>query len=112
MRPLRGFRGVTSRTSAGEWQVHDASRGYQMERPMNTYEIGCGASNTKSSRLRSPSSAQISRRLAASLCVLLIAFVTLAATSAGRQAPIGNTYSAGGNLMLLPGQPGLAPALY
>jgi hypothetical protein len=83
-----------------------------MERPMNTHQIGCGAFNTKILRLRSFLSAQISHRLAASLCVLLIAFVAIAATSAGKQASVGNRYSAGSNLMLLPGQPGLAPALY
>jgi hypothetical protein len=83
-----------------------------MERPMNTHQIGSGAFNAKVLRLRSLLSAQISHRLAASLCVLLIAFVAIAATTASRHAPVGNTYVAGSNLMLLPGQPGLAPALY
>jgi hypothetical protein len=83
-----------------------------MERLMNTHQIGRGAFNTKVLRLRSVLSAQISHRLAASLCVLLIAFVAVAATTAGRHAAVGNSYGVGSNLMLLPGQPGLAPALY
>ena len=63
-------------------------------------------------RLRSLLSARICRRLAASLGVLLIACAALAATTAGRQTPVAHTYSAGGNLMLIPGSPGLAPVLY
>ena len=57
--------------------------------------------------LRSLLSVRICRRVAASLCVLLIAFAALAATSAGKQEP-----AAGANLMLRPGWSGLAPALY
>jgi hypothetical protein len=79
--------------------------GNQMERPMNTHQIGCGQFR----RLRSLLSAQISHRVAASLIVLLVAFVAVAAR---KHVPVGNTYVAGSNLMLLPGQPGLAPALY
>jgi hypothetical protein len=79
-----------------------------MERLMNTHQIGSGEFR----RLRSLLSAQTSHRVAASLIVLSIAFVAVAATTAGKPAPVGNTYGAGSNLMLLPGQPGLAPALY
>jgi hypothetical protein len=86
--------------------------GYQMERPMKTQQIGCGTFDARIRRLRSLVSAQVSRRIAASLGVLLIAFVVIGATTAGRHASVGYRYSAGGNLMLLPGQPGLAPALY
>ena len=57
--------------------------------------------------LRSLLSVRICRRVAASLCVLLIAFAALAATTAGKQEPV-----AGANLMLLPGWSGLAPVLY
>jgi hypothetical protein len=79
-----------------------------MERPMKTHQIGCGAIR----RSRSLLSAQISHRIAGSLIVLFVAFVAVAATTAGKHAPVGNTYAAGSNLMLLPGQPGFAPALY
>jgi hypothetical protein len=85
--------------------------GYQMERLMKTHQIECGAFDTKGRRLRSLLSAQISHRIAASVIVLAVAFVAVAATTAGRHAP-GNTYGAGSNWMLLPGQPGFAPALY
>jgi hypothetical protein len=81
--------------------------GHQMERPMNTHRIGHGEFR----RLRSLLSAQISHRIAASVIVISVAFVAVAATTAGRHAP-GNTYGAGSNWMLLPGQPGFAPALY
>jgi hypothetical protein len=83
-----------------------------MERPMQTFRIGCEALIAKFRRLRSVSSAQICRRLASSLCVVLIAFLVLAATTADRRTPTGNAQSAGGNLMLKPGWAGLAPALY
>ena len=63
-------------------------------------------------RLRSLLSAPSSHRVAATLCVLLIAFVTLAATTSARRDPNGSTYSMGSNMMLAPGQSGLAPALY
>jgi hypothetical protein len=76
-----------------------------MERPMKTHQIGCGTIR----RLRSLLSAQISHQIAASLIVLSIAFVAVAATTAGKHSPAG---SVGSNLMLLPGQPGFAPALY
>jgi hypothetical protein len=79
-----------------------------MERPMKTHQIGCGTIR----RLRSLLSAQISHQIAASLIVLSIAFVAVAATTAGKHSPAGNRYGVGSNLMLLPGQPGLAPALY
>jgi len=67
---------------------------------------------TKMRRLRSLLSARICRRMAATLGVLLIAFVALAATTAVKHTPVPPVHSAGGNLMLVPGWPGLAPALY
>jgi hypothetical protein len=67
---------------------------------------------TKMRRLRSLLSARASRRLAATLGVLLIAFAALAATTAVKQTPVPPVHSAGGNLMLVPGWPGLAPVLY
>ena len=76
---------------------------------MKTHEIGCGDPTIR--RLRSFVSAQISRRVAASVGVILIAFVVVAATTAGKHTSVGHRYG-GSNLMLLPGQPGLAPALY
>ena len=86
--------------------------GYQMERQMKTHQIECGAFDTKGRRLRSLLSAQITHRIAGSVIVLLVAFVAVAATTVGRHAPAGYTSGAGGNWMLLPGQPGFAPALY
>ena len=91
----------------GSWCV----TGYQMERPMKTQQIECGAFDTRIRRLRSLLSAQVSRRIAASLGLLLIATVVIAATTVERHASVSLGYG-GGNLMLLPGQPGLAPALY
>jgi hypothetical protein len=83
-----------------------------MERPMQTNRIGCEALTATFRRLRPVLSGQICRRLAASLCAILIAFVVLAATTAERRTPIGSAQSAGANLMLKPGWPGLEPALY
>ena len=51
------------------------------------------------------------RRLAGILCVILIAFAAISATSNGRHFQY-VTHRAGGNLMLLPGMPGISPALY
>jgi hypothetical protein len=67
---------------------------------------------TKMRRLRSLLGARASRRLAATLGVLLIAFAALAATTAVKHTPVPPVHSAGGNLMLVPGWPGLAPVLY
>jgi hypothetical protein len=83
-----------------------------MERPMMTYLIGSGAFTAKCRRLRSLLSARTGRRLAATLCALLIAFAAFAATAPGKRAPVGETQSVGSNLMLAPGWPGLAPVLY
>ena len=79
---------------------------------MQTYRIGCEALAATFRRLRPVLSGQICRRLAASLCAILIAFVVLAATTAERHTPAGSGQSAGGNLMLVPGWAGLAPVLY
>jgi hypothetical protein len=68
---------------------------------------------TKVRRLRSLLRARICRRLAATLAVLLIAFAAIAATTAVKHTPVPPVLSAGGgNLMLVPGWPGLAPVLY
>jgi hypothetical protein len=67
---------------------------------------------TKIRRLRSRLSARTYRRLTTSLAVLFIAFAALAATTAVKHPPVAPVHSTGGNLMLLPGWPGLAPALY
>jgi hypothetical protein len=75
---------------------------------MQSHQIGYGGFSLR--RLRSVFRARICRRVAASLCVLLIAFAALAATNVGRQAP--HPHGVGSNLMLLPGWPGLAPVLY
>jgi hypothetical protein len=85
--------------------IRAGSGGAQVERPMNIFIV-------KIRQLRSLLRARICRRLAATLGVLLIAFAALAATTAVKHAPVPPVHSAGGNLMLVPGWPGLAPVLY
>jgi hypothetical protein len=63
-------------------------------------------------RLRSLLSARTYRRLTTSLAVLFIAFAALAATTAVKHPPVPPAHSTGGNLMLVPGFTGIAPALY
>ncbi len=79
---------------------------------MPTFRIGCEALVATLRRLRPVLSGQICRRLAASLGAILIAVVVLAATTAEKRTPADNAQSAGANLMLKPGWPGIAPALY
>jgi hypothetical protein len=59
-----------------------------------------------STRPHSWLSMYVGQRVFAVLVLLFIAVVTIASTTGGKQV------SGGANLMLAPGKPGLAPALY